>query len=130
MSSKTIKMKRKPTPPKRSTHRVERRIYCESLAEIIANLPDGVPYEKVKIETDGDSPIIIYEHLEDEGLYKNRVAAYKNRLAEWNKWREENADFVKEWEATRSAIEEQQRDLKISKIEKEIARLEKLRKEI
>lgn len=126
----SFKMKRNPAPPKRSTHFVERSIYYESLAEIISNIPEGIPYEKVKVEMDGDSPIIRYEQLEDEDLYKNRVAMYRKKLVEWEKWREENIENIKQWEAKQSAIREQKRDKKLSQIEKEIARLEKLRKEI
>lgn len=126
----SFRVKRKPNPPKRSTFTIERGIYGETLAQVIESIPKDVPFEKVRFETDYDSPTIRYETLEDEGLYQNRVAMYKKKLAEWEKWKKENIEFVKEWEARQSAIKEQKREKKLSQIEKEIARLEKLRKNI
>ena len=137
---KKFRLREKPEEPKRVLRRANIEIYDgETLAGIAGKVradngnPENGFFEKQYGRYDDPDDIcFVFEAMESEKDFQTRCARWKERLREWEKWYQENAEQISRFLAEKELKEAKKGALLIERekeqLEKRLRALEKLQK--
>lgn len=123
-----MKLKKKPTYPKREMLRIEEDMTAfDTLQEVVDHvLNDGVEPKDVKVSYSYyDSASISYYKPEDMVDFEKRIQAYRLAEIEYNKWYKDNEIAIEEELNARARKNKEKNIRKIEKLRKEMERAQK-----
>jgi hypothetical protein len=118
-------------PPKHSWKNYLPTTSCYTFQDLIneANAK-GINPSDIEIDQNYEDIEFTYTEYESDESYNKRLADYEEKLKEYNQWEIDNADKIKKHEKEKKLKADKETQDKIDKLKKEIAKQNKLLKEL